>query len=133
VERPAPVLTEDNAEYWDAAREGRLVAQRCAGCGRLRHPPRPLCPHCHGLDHDLVDLAGTGVVYSYALLHHPQHPSFAYPVAAVLVDLDEGIRLVSNLVDVEPGEVKIGMAVRARMAPTAEGGAVPVFEPAARP
>jgi uncharacterized OB-fold protein len=128
--RPAPVLTEDNHEFWDAAREGRLVAQGCSECGRLRHPPRPMCPHCHSLAHQLVDLSGRGAVYSYALLHHPRNPLFEYPVVAALVDLDEGIRLVTNLVDVEPGDVHIGLRVSVRFVPTADDMAVPVFRPA---
>src|SRR6266849_363576 len=98
--RPAPILTDDNQFFWDA-REGRLVAQRCS-CGQLRHPPRPMCPECHALDQEVVDLSGRGVVYSYALLHHPQNPMFEYPVVAALVDLDEGVRMVSNIVDVDP-------------------------------
>ena len=99
---PAPILTDDNRAYWEAAKDGRLVAQRCTSCGRFHHPPRPMCPQCHSTDNEMVDLAGTGVVYSYALLHHPQHPAFSYPIPAVLVDLDEGVRIVSNLVEVDP-------------------------------
>jgi uncharacterized OB-fold protein len=125
--RPAPVLTEDNRFFWEAAAEGRLVAQRCGACGKLRHPPRPMCPECHSLDAKIVDLAGTGTIYSYALLHHPRHPDFDYPVIAVLVDLDEGVRMVSNLVDAEPQEVRVGMPVRVTFTPTAEDLAVPVF------
>ena len=131
--RPAPLLTEDNHEFWEAARDGRLVAQRCTSCGRLRHPPRPMCPHCRSLDHELVELGGRGVVYSYALLHHPRHPLFDYPVVAALVDLDEGVRLVTNLVDIEPGAVRIGLPVTVTFAPTADGMAVPVFRPADAP
>ncbi|MGH9096625.1 MAG: Zn-ribbon domain-containing OB-fold protein [Acidimicrobiales bacterium] len=129
VARPAPILTEDNHAFWDAAREGRLVTQRCAGCGRLQHPPRPMCPSCHGLELEVVDLAGTGVVYSYSILHHPQHPSFDYPVVAALIDLDEGVRILSNLVDVPPAEVRIGMPVEVRFVPTRDEMAVPVFAP----
>jgi uncharacterized protein len=127
--RPAPVLTEDNHAFWEAARDRRLVAQGCRSCGRLRHPPRPQCPLCHSLDHELVELSGRGVVYSYALLHHPRNPRFDYPVVAALVDLDEGVRLVTNLVDVEPGDVRIGLPVTVDFAPTADGMAVPVFRP----
>jgi uncharacterized OB-fold protein len=127
--RPAPVLTEDNHEFWEAARDGRLVAQGCSSCGRLRHPPRPACPHCRSLDHDLVELGGRGVVYSYALLHHPQNPLFDYPVVAALVDLAEGVRLVTNLVDVQPADVRIGLPVTVTFVPTAGGMAVPVFRP----
>ena len=123
------MLTEDNHEFWEAARDGRLVAQGCISCGRLRHPPRPLCPHCHSHDHELVELSGRGVVYSYALLHHPRNPLFDYPVVAALVDLDEGVRLVTDLVDVEPGDVRIGLPVAVTFAPTADDMAVPVFRP----
>ena len=63
-------------------------------------------------------------------LHHPQHPAFDYPVLAVLVDLDEGIRIVSNLTDIDPADVRIGMRVEVAFADTDDGGAVPVFHPA---
>lgn len=88
-----------------------------------------MCPVCHSVDHELIDLAGTGTVYSYALLHHPQHPAFGYPLVAALVELDEGVRLVTNLVDVQPAEVRIGMEVEVRFEPTADDMAVPVFAP----
>jgi uncharacterized OB-fold protein len=128
--RPAPIITDDNKDFWAAARDRRLVAQRCRQCGRLRHPPRPMCPECHSVEQETVELAGTGTVYSYAILHHPQHPAFSYPVVAVLVDLDEGIRVISNLVGVEPPDVRIGAPVRVTFEPTADDMAVPVFEPA---
>ncbi|MCU1351985.1 MAG: hypothetical protein JWM05_1194 [Acidimicrobiales bacterium] len=86
-----------------------------------------MCPDCHGLDHEVVELGGTGTVYSYAVLHHPKSPQFDYPLVAVLVDLDEGVRVVSNLVGVEPAEVRIGMPVRVAFEPTADDLAVPVF------
>ena len=131
--RPAPIVTEDSAVFWDAAAEGRLVAQRCAACGRLRHPPRPMCPECHSLDIAVVELSGRGTVYSYGVLHHPPHPAFDYPVLAVLVDLDEGIRLVSNLTDAAPDDLRIGMSVEAHYVATAGGGTVPVFRPVREP
>jgi len=129
--RPAPMVTDDNAVFWDATLDGRLVAQGCAECGRLRHPPRPMCPHCHSLEVDVVDLSGRGSLYSYALLHHPRHPAFEYPVIAALVDLDEGVRLVSNLVDVAPDDIRIGMPLEVAFVPTADAAVVPVFRPVA--
>ncbi len=129
VTRPGPVLTEDNEGYWLAAREGRLVIQRCASCGALHHPPRPMCPDCHSTELDWQQAAGTGTVYSYALLHHPQNPAFTYPVMAVLVELDEGVRLVSNLLEVDPDEIRIGMAVEVVFEPAGDGFALPVFRP----
>jgi uncharacterized protein len=118
--RPAPILTDDN--------EGRLVTQRCQACGRLRHPPRPMCPHCHSLDFDVVEMSGDGEVYSYAVLHYPQNPAFEYPVIAALVDLSEGIRVLSNLVDVDPADITIGMPVTVDFRPTRDDGVLPVFK-----
>ncbi|MGP0030525.1 MAG: Zn-ribbon domain-containing OB-fold protein [Acidimicrobiales bacterium] len=126
--RPAPILTEDNRSFWEAAARGRLVAQRCRGCGRLHHPPRPMCPACHGLEHEEVQLSGRGRVYSYAVLHHPRSPAFTYPLVTALVDLEEGVRMVTNLVGIEPADVRIGMPVRVTFAPTADDMCVPVFE-----
>jgi uncharacterized OB-fold protein len=128
--RPAPILTDDNRFFWEAARERRLVTQRCASCKRLRHPPRPVCPACNSVDWDEVELAGRGTVYSFSVLHHPRNPLFDYPVVAVLVDLDEGVRMVSNLVSVDPGAVRVGMPVEVRFADTAQDMIVPVFQPA---
>jgi uncharacterized OB-fold protein len=126
--RPAPIRTEDNQFFWDAAAHGQLVAQRCRGCGRLHHPPRPMCPECHSLDHEIVELSGTGQVYSYAVLHHPRNPKFAYPLVAALVELDEGIRMVTNLVGIEPADVRIGMPVQVAFEKTEDDRRVPVFE-----
>jgi uncharacterized OB-fold protein len=88
-----------------------------------------MCPNCHSLELALEEVAGIGVVYSYALLHHPQHPAFDYPVLAALVELDEGVRIVTNLVDVDGQDVFIGMPVEVSFVLTADDFAVPVFRP----
>ncbi len=132
VSRPDPTITEDNEFFWEAATGHRLVAQRCSDCGVVRHPPRPMCPHCGSLATEVTELSGRGSVYSYALLHHPQNPAFEYPVRAALVDLEEGIRMVTNLVGMETAEIEIGMMVTVTFVPTAGGNAVPVFEAAPR-
>jgi uncharacterized OB-fold protein len=131
VRRPAPLLTEDNLAYWEAARDREFRIQGCADCGKLRHPPRPMCPHCGSLRTDMVAVSGKGAVYSYAILHHPQAPVFDYPVQAVLVDLDEGVRVLSNIVGAAPGDIRIGMPVQVEFADTKDGWAVPVFRPVA--
>jgi uncharacterized OB-fold protein len=124
------VVTDDSAIFWDAAGGHRLVAQRCTGCASLRHPPRPMCPRCGSLTFEAAALSGQGTLYSYAVLQHPQHPAFEYPVLAALVDLDEGIRLVSNLVDIDPGDIAIGMRLEVTFEAAADGRSVPVFRPA---
>jgi uncharacterized OB-fold protein len=88
-----------------------------------------MCPHCHSLEHEVIDLAGTGTVYSYSILHYPQVPVFDYPVVAVIVELDEGVRIVSNLEGVRPEDVRIDMRVAVRFVPARDGVAVPVFAP----
>jgi uncharacterized OB-fold protein len=133
MNRPSPVVTADNEGFWLAAADGRLAVQRCTSCGALHHPPRPMCPRCRSIEHEWVDTAGTGTVYSYALLHHPQHPAFDYPVPAVLVDLDEGVRILSNLVGIDPHEIRIGLRVRVEFELAGDDLAVPVFRPAGEP
>jgi uncharacterized protein len=90
-----------------------------------------MCPHCHSLDFEIVDLSGAGEVYSYTILHHPQNAAFDYPVIAALIDLEEGVRVLSNLIDIDPADVAIGMAVTVDFRPTRHDGAVPVFKPRA--
>src|SRR5438128_1885639 len=88
----------DDAFFWDAAGEGRLVIQRCGDCGRLRHPPAPMCGACGSLEWDTAEASGRGRVYSWMLSQHPNRPDDE-PSIVVLVELVEGVRLVSNLVD----------------------------------
>jgi uncharacterized OB-fold protein len=124
-----PALTEVNEGWWLAARDRRLVIQSCASCGARHHPPRVMCPKCQSLELEFVESEGLGTVYSYALLHHPQHPAFTYPVPAALVDLDEGARVLSNVVGVDPHAIHIGMRVAVDFEPCGDDLAVPVFRP----
>jgi len=129
--RPDPILTPDTAFFWEGAKRGELLAQRCAYCGDLQHPPRPMCPRCHSVRRELVRLSGRGEVYSWIIPRHPQPVGFAEPPVVVLIRLDEGLHLVSNLVGVAPGEIRNGVRVQVEFEPTAGGYAVPVFRPLA--
>lgn len=110
--RLAPSMTADTQFFWDGVREHRLLIQRCTACGSLRHPPRPMCPECHALTWDTVEASGRGNVYSFVIPHHPQLPWFPEPYVVALVDLEEGTRLVTNLVGIAPDAVTMGMPVR---------------------
>ena len=92
-----------------------------------------MCPHCHSLAIEVVTLSGRGTLYSYAILHHPQHPAFDYPVLAALVDLEEGVQIVSNLTMIAPEDIRIGMPLEVLFAPTAHGGQVPRLRPRSGP
>jgi uncharacterized OB-fold protein len=110
--RPRPAVNLDNQFWFDAAREHRLVIQRCASCGRLRHPPGPQCPECRSFEWDTVDAAGGATLHSFTVAHHPRHPAFDYPLVIAVVELDEGTRLIANLAGITPDEVAIGMRLR---------------------
>lgn len=129
--RPRPALTHDNSFFFEGAKEGRLLVQRCASCGRLRHPPRPMCPWCRSLEWDTKEASGKGVVYSFVVNHYPQAPAFDYPLVVALVELEEGTRLVSNIIGVEPGDVHVGMPVEVEMVAFDDELTLPQFRPAA--
>jgi uncharacterized protein len=128
--RPRPALTEDNAWWFEACREHRLLIQRCTRCGRLRHPPQPMCPSCQSLEWDAVEASGRGHVYSFVVNHYPQVPAFDYPLVVGLIELEEGTRLVSNVVGVEPAAVAVGMAVEVEFTDFDEELTLPQFHPA---
>lgn len=109
--RLAPPIGPDTEFFWAGLREHKLLIQRCAGCGTLRNPPRPMCPHCRSLSWDSVESSGRGRVYSYVMPVEPRFPFLDYPYIVALVELAEGVRLVSNLCDIEPADVTVGMEV----------------------
>lgn len=127
--RPRPAVTADNAFFFEGTRRGELLVQRCGGCGRLRHPPLPACPQCRSLDWAPVPVAGTGTIYSFVVVHHPQVPAFDYPLPIALVELDDGVRMVGQLVGVDPAAVRIGMAVAAELTAVDDELTLPLFRP----
>jgi uncharacterized OB-fold protein/acyl dehydratase len=128
--RPRPGITHDSRYFWDGIERGQLLIQRCTGCGELRHPPGPMCPACQCLEWDAVPASGRGSVYSFVVFHHPPIPPFDYPNAIALVELEEGVRIVSNLVGVAPDAVKVGMPVVCRITEVEDGYKLPQFHPA---
>jgi len=130
--RPRPAITRDNKFWFDAATERRLVIQRCSGCGSLRHPPRPRCDKCGSYEWDSVEARGTGVVYSFVVNHYPQVPAFDYPLAVGLIELDEGTRLVANIIGIEPSEITVGMPVEVEFVEHDPDLILPAFHPTTR-
>jgi uncharacterized OB-fold protein/acyl dehydratase len=113
-----PLLTPDTAFFWAGTAAGELRIQRCAGCGALRHPPGPMCPACGTPgDGGYVVAAGTGEVFSYVVHHHPPVPGKKLPLVVALVQLPEGVRMVGEMPGVAPGQVRIGLPVRATFVP----------------
>ncbi len=127
--RPRPSITQDNAFFFEGLAAGRLLIQRCASCGVLRHPPRPACAECRSLDWDTVESSGRGTVFSFVVVHHPRVPAFDYPLPIAVVALDEGTRLVADLVDVDPTDVRIGMPVSVEMVAVDDDLTLAMFRP----
>lgn len=96
-----PVFDFDDAFFWEGAAQRRLLIQHCATCDTVRHPPTPVCPDCGSLEQEAIESAGRGTILTWIVSRHPTEPD-AEPRIVILVQLDEGTRLVSNLVDAEP-------------------------------
>jgi uncharacterized OB-fold protein/acyl dehydratase len=128
--RPRPALTQDNAFWFEGARDHQLLIQRCAACGTLRHPPLPACGTCGSFDWDTVTASGRGTLFSFVVVHYPQVPSFEYPLAIGLVELEEGTRVVTNVEGVERDDLQIGMALEATFVDYDDELSLPVFGPA---
>ncbi len=115
--RPRPASDGLDAPYWEGAREGRLLIQRCEDCGNHQWGPEWMCHACHRLDPGWVEVEPRGVVYSWQRVHHPVHPALADqgPYLVVLVELPaaDGVRVVGNLLGDPLQPVEIGMAVTA--------------------
>jgi len=126
-----PVVGHDDEFFWDGVGQGRLLVQRCTGCGTLRHPPSPMCPSCRALDWVPQELSGRGVVFSWIVSRHPTEPDDE-PRIVVLVTLEEGIRLIANLQGVDPAEVRNDLAVEVTFEEV-DGVVLPQFRPAGAP
>jgi uncharacterized OB-fold protein len=126
------IATDVHTEpFWQAARERRLVAPRCGSCGHFRLPPTPFCPECQSQEVDWVELSGRATVFSFSVVRGlPGLDDLV--LVAVVVDLPDapGARLVSNVIDVDPDEVRIGMELEVAFHPISDGWLLPVFRPA---
>jgi len=100
----------DQDFFWEGVDRGQLLVQCCIACGHLRHPPGPMCPQCLSLDWQPREVGGAGTVSTFMVSRHPTQPD-DNPRIVVLVDLAEGIRMVSNLVDIDIDEVHTGLPV----------------------
>ena len=126
-QRLKPALAHDNQWWWECAERGELAIQRCSGCQALRHPPRPMCGECQSSDWDFIFSTGQGTIHSFVVIRHPEVPGYTYPLVVAVVDLAEGTRFVANVVDIEPADVEIGMAVQASVELVDDEMKLPIF------
>lgn len=131
MKHPSPNSAGTSAPHWQAARNGRLALPYCASCRRFHWPARARCPQCRG-EATWRDASGLGRIATFSIVRRAANPELASdaPYAIGFVDLDEGVRLFSNVVDVKPEALRIGMRVRCKFELTSDvATAVPVFGP----
>jgi uncharacterized OB-fold protein/acyl dehydratase len=110
-----PGLGHDNQWWWDGINHGHFLIQKCEACGVLRHPPRPMCGECQSVRWDSVPSSGEGTIYSFVVIHYPEVPGYQYPLPVAVVDMAEGTRFVSNVVDCNWEDIEVGMKVQAEI------------------
>lgn len=130
-DKPMPPLNRDSKPYWDSLQEGSMRLQSCAGCGKVRHYPRPVCDSCHSFEVEWVRASGKGKVHSWTVSHHPFHPGFIVdlPMTLVTVDLEEGVRMCAQMRAVEPDQMSIDMPVELGYEAATADLTLPVFRP----
>ncbi|MEW6268260.1 MAG: OB-fold domain-containing protein [Thermodesulfobacteriota bacterium] len=129
--KPVPRVTPELAPFFAAAKRGELAVQRCTECGLLRFPPREVCSRCWSRGADWTFVSGRGQVYSFYVMHQVYHPGFAgeVPYPVVVVELEEGPRVLSNLVGCARDEIAIGMPVEATFEQLDGTVTLPKFRP----
>jgi uncharacterized protein len=122
---PAPEANPETRPFWEAAAQGRLLIGKCKACGKPHYYPRALCPFCGSDATEFVQAGGGGSVYSYSVMRR-----VPVPYALAYVTLDEGVTMMTNIVDCDLDAIRIGQRVRVVFKPTEGGPPVPMFSPA---
>jgi uncharacterized OB-fold protein len=128
--RALPQPTPETRHFWDGARSGELRLQRCGACGHVYFPPRPFCPQCSSRNVSAFKASGRGKLYSY-IIHHRPAPGFAPPYSIAVVELDEGPRMMTNIVGCPqtPEALKLDMAVEVVFEKQNDEISLPLFKP----
>lgn len=131
---PAPEVQPETARFWAATLEGTLQLQRCSGCDTVVYYPRFVCPSCHGTELTHIEASGLGTIYSFTVTSKgilEYRDAGAYVLA--MVELAEGPKMVTNIVECDPGELRIGQQVEVVFHNTGGDGALPRFRPVGPP
>ncbi|MFE4963808.1 Zn-ribbon domain-containing OB-fold protein [Streptomyces sp. NPDC056660] len=127
-----PVVEEESRPFWDAAREGRFLVVRCAACGAVHHYPRPFCPSCWSENVEWEEASGRAILYTYSTVFVNDLPPFKerVPYVAAVVELAEGPKVMTNIVDCAPEDLAIGMRLEVAYRVIGDEVTAPVFRPA---
>ncbi len=130
-QKPLPHIDEVNRPFWEAAKRHELVLQKCQECGHYRYPPGSICPHCLSDRLTWVKVSGRGTVHTWTVFHRAYHPAFTQdvPYAVVVIELEEGPRLLSNLVDCKIEGIRVGRPVEVVFEDVTTEVTLPKFRP----
>jgi len=133
IHRPLPTITPDHERFWQAAKAHRMELQKCDRCGRFWYYPGPVCHYCSSREFTWTPVSGKGTIYSYSVLERAKGNPFEgdVPIAIVLVRLEEGPVMMSNLIDYQPDDLRIDAPVTVTYEDVDEQVTLPVFRPAA--
>ena len=126
---PQPMADHESVAWWEAAAEHRLVVQRCTDCAHTRLPPAPVCPECRSDGADWHEVSGRGSLYTYTVVHRPIAADQEVPFVIAVVELEGagGVRLISNVVDATPDELRVGMPLEVAWEDMSADLAIPRF------
>jgi uncharacterized OB-fold protein len=132
TKRARPVPTPETQHFWDGTRAGELRLQKCDDCSKTYFPPRPFCPGCGSRKVSIFKASGRGTLYSYVINHRPAAPGFTPPYAIAVVELAEGPRMMSNIVDCPqtPEALVLDMKLEATFEKLDDTITLPMFKPA---
>lgn len=127
--KPVPNPNPETMPYWQGMKEGRLLFQKCGGCGKIRHYPRPMCDACYSMDVRWIEAKGTGTVHSWTETHYAFAPGFKgeLPYVLLTVDMTEGVRMQAPLRGARLADVEIGTPVRIVFEPISKDLTLPAF------
>lgn len=127
-----PTPDEFTEHFWDAARDGHLLIGRCSACGKAHYYPRPFCPHCGSESVAWEEASGDATLYTWSVVYQNDLPPFGgrVPYVAAIVDLAEGPRMMTNVVECDHAALSAGMALRVTFQDIGDGYSIPVFAPA---
>ena len=128
-DKPLPTVDPESAPYWSALKENRLILKHCRDCGRHHFYPRALCPHCHSDALEWSSARGTGSIYSFTVARRPAGPAFKAdaPYVVAVIDLDEGARMMTNIVTDDVDAVRIGQRVAVQFDAVTDEVTLPKF------
>ena len=130
--KPLPRIDEESKGFWEGCQRRELYLQRCRACGTVRHYPRALCPNCLSDRTEWMRASGKGTVYTFTVTHQNQSPGFrdGLPYVMAYIELAEGVRMLTNIVDCAPDAVRIGMPVEVVFDDVTPAVTLPKFRPA---